>query len=359
MESRAEPRVAPDRGGLTVFRGSIFDQPPRQVNGIVRPSKLEDSKMATNEQLPTRREFVKDAAIGALLAGLTVAAVDAGGTEVHSLKTQTDWAERLGIPVALTLDLGNSITLELVLVPPGKFVMGSPDHEADRAADEKPHAAELTRPYYLGALPVLQEQYTQVMKVPNPSWFCSAGAGRDQVKGLDTRRFPVEQVTWDEAMEFCTRLSTFWSGANFRLPTEVEWEYACRGGTQTPFYFGQSLNGTEANCDGSIPYATSSKGTNLARTCEAGKYASNAFGLYDMGGNVWEWCMDWYASYSANAQSPLGPETGTRRVCRGGGWFNSAKYCRAAVRDASGPARRDNDLGFRLALPLGDGLTNG
>jgi formylglycine-generating enzyme required for sulfatase activity len=172
---------------------------------------------------------------------------------------------------------------------------------------------------------------------------------------MDTRRFPVEQVNWEEAMEFCNSLANQRRGLfdTFRLPTEAEWEYACRAGTRSPFHFGATLNGTEANVDGNNPYGTSTKGKYLQRTCEVGKYAANALGLYDMHGNVWEWCMDWYAVYpTSSVDDPAGPERGSYRKYRGGAWDSPAEHCRAAIRFCNAPTDRFNDLGFRLALVL-------
>src|SRR5262249_36572146 len=159
-------------------------------------------------------------------------------------------------------------------------------------ADEGPcRKVVLGRAFYLGKYPVTQEQYERVMS-RNPSWFASTGRGRDQVKEFaDTGNFPVENVTWEEAVEFCRRLSDLpaerRAGRVYELPSEAEWEYACRAGTTTPFHFGTELNGRRANCDGNHPYGTATRGPYLGRTCPVGCYTANAWGLYDMHGNVW------------------------------------------------------------------------
>jgi formylglycine-generating enzyme required for sulfatase activity len=174
------------------------------------------------------------------------------------------------------------------------------------------------------------------------------------VEDQDTSRYPVEGVSWEEAKEFCRKLSSLGAeqsaGRFYRLPTEAEWEYACRSGTATPFHFGTTLNGHEANFYGHYPYGTETKGPFLGRPTTVASYGANAFGLYDMHGNVCEWCSDWYGEYSAgDATDPTGAETGSYRVHRGGSWLVYAGFCRSAYRDRSEPVYRGHDLGFRVA----------
>jgi uncharacterized protein (TIGR02996 family) len=254
--------------------------------------------------------------------------------------------------------LRNSIGMELVLIPPGQFVMGSPPDEEGRRDDETQREVASTRPFYLGAFPVTQEEYQNVTGT-SPSYFSTGGDGAGSVKGLDTRRFPVEQVSWDDAVAFCKKLSAMpaetRSGRKYRLPTEAEWEYSCRGGARSsePFHFGASLSSTQANFNGNYPYGAAHKGPYLARTSEVGSYKPNAFGLYDLHGNVWEWCSDWYEpGYYATspAKDPSGPPRGSGRVLRGGNWYNPGQYCRSAIRDRYAPAYRNDHLGFRVAL---------
>jgi formylglycine-generating enzyme required for sulfatase activity len=193
----------------------------------------------------------------------------------------------------------------------------------------------------MGATEVTQAQWQKVMG-NNPSEF----------KG---DQLPVETVSWDQAVEFCKRLSEMpeekKAGRKYRLPTEAEWEYACRAGTTTPFHFGSQLNGRQANCDGTKPYGTETKGPYLEKTSPVGTYPANAWGLYDMHGNVFEWCSDWNVNYSSGSVTdPSGPATGSRRVFRGGGWGLGANDCRSAHRDVFAPWDRDQILGFRVAL---------
>jgi formylglycine-generating enzyme required for sulfatase activity/serine/threonine protein kinase len=297
---------------------------------------------------------------------------------------------------ALTLDLGGGVKLELVYVKEGEFQMGSTKEEIDTILredkdakrewydPEQPrHRVEITKPFWLGKYAVTQEQYTRLTGKPNPSWFCATGSGKSKVQGMDTSRFPVENVSWDEATAFCDELNRKHldqlpevlrqAGYTFRLPTEAQWEYACRAGTETPFHFGKELNGTQANCDGNHPYGTPVQGPFLGRTCPVGSepYQPNAFGLYDMHANVWQWCADYYdPKYYGNSplkdpfnspkgepESPKGPFNGQkaeakRHVVRGGSSFNRARYCRAAYRRWYAPGDRISLVGFRVALRL-------
>jgi formylglycine-generating enzyme required for sulfatase activity len=278
---------------------------------------------------------------------------------------QQGWGDQLGVSEEIT----NSVGMKLALIPAGEFVMGSaqspkevctaahePDDYAMYVANEHPqHRVRITKPFYLGVYEVTQEQYLRVMGM-NPSWFSSGGGGRDQVLNMDTRRFPMENVSWVEAMEFCQKLSLLaqerLAGRVYRLPTEAEWEYACRAGTTTPYHFGSQLNGREANCHGDHPYATETGGPYRKRTRTCGSYPPNAFGLYDMHGNVCEWCQDLYqADYyrSSPIDDPQGPSGGSCPVLRGGCWNDSAVLCRSACRNRTLPEFRANSQGFRVA----------
>jgi formylglycine-generating enzyme required for sulfatase activity len=266
---------------------------------------------------------------------------------------QQAWAAYSGQNVNLSIALGAGLKMQLVLIPPGEFQMGSPADEASRDTDETQHRVRITKPFYLGMYEVTQAEWEAVMG-NQPSYFSRGGDGKDIVSGLDTSRFPVESVSWEEATEFCRKLGAR-EGKPYRLPTEAEWEYACRAGTTTPFHFGSTLNGDNANVDGRYPYGTMTKGRYLERPTDVGSYRANAFGLHDMHGNVWEWCSDWYDEdyYSTSAASgpdPTGPSEGSYRVYRGGSWDDYAAGCRSAYRYGYAPTRRWDDLGFRLAL---------
>jgi formylglycine-generating enzyme required for sulfatase activity len=263
-------------------------------------------------------------------------------------------------------EIENSIRMKLVLVPAGKFQMGSPPEEQDRVGNEDPrHTVEITRAFYMGAYPVTQEEYQKVTGV-NPSCFAPGGAGKDKVAGLDTRRFPVEQVSWFDAVAFCEKLSALErekkAGRTYRLPTEAEWEYACRAGTTTRFSFGERLSAKDANFDATRPYGGvnmvvsyggGEKGPALGRTAAVGSYPKNPFGLFDMHGNVYQWCNDWHdEDYFKNSpgKDPPGPASGPsgERSFRGGAWPESAWACRAASRSRGGPNSRGAGIGFRV-----------
>lgn len=257
--------------------------------------------------------------------------------------------------VSLASQLANSIGMKLVLVPAGQFTMGSPPAEAERNEDETAHPVEITSPFYLGVHEVTQADYEQVMK-KNPSHYGPSGGGAEMVKALDTRKFPVDSVSWKEANEFCRLLSQLpaekSAGRVYRLPTEAEWEYSCRAGAgPQPFSQGASLSSTQANFEGALPYADAAKGPSLQRSTAVGSYAPNAYGLYDMSGNVWEWCADWYqADYYRKGPpaDPIGPEMGLHRVMRGGCFLSAGSGCRSAVRGQAEPNSRSLCVGFRV-----------
>jgi formylglycine-generating enzyme required for sulfatase activity len=267
-------------------------------------------------------------------------------------------------------EVTNSIGMKLVRIPRGTFWMGSTKEEREGvlaqikektmpdwlAAEGPQHEVEITKPFYLGVHEVTQAQYEKVMG-KNPSWFRARGGGKDRVKAMVTSSFPVEQVSWEDAVAFCKKLSDLpaerRAGREHRLPTEAEWEYACRGGasSSTLFHFGSSLSFRQANVVGFR------KGDDLARTCKIGNYLPNAWGLYDMHGNVWEWCADWYDEryYTGSPrQDPTGPTTGKYRVLRGGSWFSDIRECRSAFRRGGDVGSRNRYIGFRVACVAGD-----
>jgi formylglycine-generating enzyme required for sulfatase activity len=257
-------------------------------------------------------------------------------------------------------DLGNDITLEMVAIPGGTFLMGTEDEEIERLVKkfnldgfrwERPQHRVTVSSFYMGRYPITQSQWKAIAATAkididletNPSNF----------KGDE---LPVEQVNWYDAIEFCARLSKL-TGREYRLPSEAEWEYACRAGTTTPFYFGETITGELANYRASETYAGEAKGEYREETTPVGQFPPNAFGLYDMHGNVWEWCADtWHDNYDgAPTDGSVWTENGNdnRSPLRGGSWYFYPNDCRSAFRSLN--LRRDfiSLNGFRVVCGAG------
>jgi formylglycine-generating enzyme required for sulfatase activity len=236
-------------------------------------------------------------------------------------------------PKELTFDLGGGVKLEMVLVPAGEFTMGSPDSDKDAFSDEKPqHRVRITKPFYLGKYEVTQEQWKAVMG-NNPSY-------------AKAPKYAVELVSWEDRQNFLDRLNAKLGagGGKFHLPSEAQWEYACRAGSTTKFCYGDD----EARLGDYAWFADNSHG----KSHPVGEKKPNAWGLYDMHGNVWDWCHDWYdGGYYAKSpvDDPRGPATGTGHVGRGGGRTAIAKLCRSAVRYEFKAGYKDFNLGLRIA----------
>jgi len=244
-----------------------------------------------------------------------------GWTIVDSTAGYRGYAKKL-------LDPNTGITF--ILVAPGEFQMGSPAAEAEREADENQHLVKIKRGFYLGETEVTQAQWKKMVPSnPSPSSFIGS-------------RLPVESVSWNDCQEFLQA-----AGNGYRLPTEQEWEYACRAATLTPFSHGATIAATMENFNGREIYAGGVVGTQANKTTLVGSLIANPWGFQDMHGNVWEWCSDWYGTYPESA-----PESGSERVLRGGAWNSHPKYCRAANRYMAEPDTRNYIIGFRVAHDL-------
>ncbi|OAD20211.1 serine/threonine protein kinase [Candidatus Thiomargarita nelsonii] len=227
-----------------------------------------------------------------------------------------------------TEDLGKGVTLEMVYIPEGSFLMGSPKTEKGRYSNQGPQHQVTLEPFYMGKYPVTQAQYEAVMG-NNPSYFKSWFKGKNR---------PVEGVSWHDAVEFCKRLSEM-TGRTYRLPSEAQWEYAARAGTTTPFYCGETITSELAN--------------NLWKTTDVGSFPPNAFGLYDMHGNLWEWCADpWHKNYEgAPTDGSIWEGEDPHRLLRGGSWnYDLPNLCRCANRLRYASDNRYDDIGFRLVV---------
>nr|WP_287312937.1 SUMF1/EgtB/PvdO family nonheme iron enzyme [Moorena sp. SIO1G6] len=248
-----------------------------------------------------------------------------------------------------TQDLGNGVDLEMVYIPAGSFLMGCPESERESHDRERPQHQVSILPFFLGKYQVTQAQWRAVVKLPkvnrdldpDPSYF----------KGENR---PVEQVNWFDAVEFCVRLSEY-TGTKYRLPSEGEWEYACRAGTTTPFHYGETITSQLANYDGKFTYAKEAEGKFRRETTPVGRFPPNGFGLYDMHGNVWEWCGDPYHRDYKGAPTDgriwsINHNYTDYYILRGGSWLYRPMYCRSAYRDFSDPNDYiDDNVGFRVA----------
>jgi formylglycine-generating enzyme required for sulfatase activity/predicted Ser/Thr protein kinase len=240
--------------------------------------------------------------------------------------------------------LGNGVDLKMVKIPGGKFMMGSPESEKNRVTNESPQHQVTVTEFYLAQTLVTQAQYRAIVG-KNPSYF----------KGND--RLPVEQVSWTEAVEFCEKLSRKTS-RTYRLPSEAEWEYACRAGSKTPYAFGETINPLVVNYDGNAPYGGAAKGLSRQKTTPVGSFPPNLFGLYDMHGNLWEWCLDeWNDNYNGAPTDGsargniISRQKNIKRLLCGGSWYSHAQYCRTAGRYYYAASLRSNNIGFRVLCP--------
>jgi formylglycine-generating enzyme required for sulfatase activity len=280
--------------------------------------------------MATRQSVGRWAAVLAAAFLLWVPGLDSKGSEPNSKGSEP-------IPKEITIQIGEDVSMKLALIPAGKFMMGSPETEKGRRNEEVQHEVTISKPFYMGVTEVTQAQYEAVMGT-NPSKF----------KGATN---PVDTVSWNDAADFCKKLSEK-TRHPVRLPTEAEWEYACRAGTTTRFSFGDkdSVLGDYAWYDGNSGGTTRPVG---GTTHPVGQKKPNAWGLYDMHGNVWEWCADWYGDYpKAAATDPSGAASGAYRVLRGGSWSYNPISCRSALRHINNPDSGSRNDGFRVVVSV-------
>jgi formylglycine-generating enzyme required for sulfatase activity len=245
---------------------------------------------------------------------------------------------------ACDVDLGEGESLRLIQIPAGDFLMGSSANEPERFDDEGPQHRVWLGGFLLGQTPVTQAQWGVVARwpkvrldlTPDPSGFKGA-------------RWPVERVSWEQAMEFCRRLSQR-TDLPFTLPSEAQWEYACRAGTTTPFAFGDTITPDLANYNGDFTYANGPKGKDRSATTPVASFPANGWGLHDMHGNVWEWCLDnWHHSYAgAPTDGSAWLSVDSSKLLRGGSWDGIPRYCRSAYRGRTRPVSAFNYVGFRV-----------
>ncbi|MDJ0718351.1 MAG: formylglycine-generating enzyme family protein [Prochloraceae cyanobacterium] len=245
-------------------------------------------------------------------------------------------------------NLGNGIAISMVKIPGGTFHMGSKTSEFGHRSDEIPIHQVTVPAFYMSKYPITQQQWKAVARLRRVD-----GDLNRERRILSDDRFPIERVSWYDAVEFCERLSRF-TGRFYRLPSEAEWEYACRATTKTPFHFGETLTQKLANCD--AKYTKTIKKEKPYTISTVGSYFPNSFGLYDMHGLVWEWCADDYNNNYEDA-----PHDGTARVLnndskskykvlRGGCWYHEPRFCRSAMRNYNSPSLSYNGIGFRIVM---------
>lgn len=284
-------------------------------------------------------------------------------------------------PKDIALDLGNGIGMRVVFIPSGAFSMGSPNRELVRDSDETPHEVTLSKSYYIGAYPVTKAQFAQFVKESGYKttaekdgfgttwngvmWEKTSGATWKNPGFEQTDDHPVVCVSWDDAYEFCKWLGRK-SDKSVSLPTEAQWEYACRAGTKTAYSFGDEpeegkgyMNGLDLACKQKFQvWTTFPWEDGFLYTSPVGKFKPNAWGLFDMHGNVWEWCADWDGDYPAETESgqrasvkdPTGPTSGELKVFRGGSWISDPRDCRSAKRGRNLPNAKGGCIGFRVVV---------
>ncbi len=277
------------------------------------------------------------------------AQINQNGTEIKHITKSAEY---------FTQDLGNGVFLEMVHIPGGTFLMGSPESDESPISSESPQHQVTVPSFFMGKYPVTQKQWRLVAALPKVKIDLESDPSRFKGDGSTslTNNLPVERVSWNHTQEFCARLSRK-TNQTYRLPSEAEWEYACRGGTTTPFYFGETISTELANYDGNYTYGGGAKGEYREKTTEVGKFPANPCGLYDMCGNVWEWCEDeWHGNYINAPTDGSAWSNGSNNYMslRGGSWLNIPQFCRSACRDD--PYHRDLhsfNIGFRVVCVVG------
>jgi formylglycine-generating enzyme required for sulfatase activity len=335
-------KEAADKKGRVTFDGLqsyVREEVPDKVHGLF-PDQKPDQKPNVSGTFEGKPLVLLTLSTSATAPPQTVPKTD----KFAGSKAGEEWSD-------------NGLKMKFCWCPSGRFTMGSPRDEKDRQDPEDQVQVTLSQGFWLGKYEVTQKEYEDWVG-KNPSFFSSGGLGKDVVAGLDTSACPVEQVTWADAVAFCGKLTDeerrsgrLPAGWRFTLPTEAQWEYACRAGTRTVFAFGDSLSSEQANFNGDYPYGEAAKGRNLERTTSVGRYASNAWGLHDMHGNVHEWCRDWFKTMLPGGTDPEVTEEASHRLSRGGSWNSfGGLYCRSAGRERFSPDHADYRVGFRVAL---------
>jgi formylglycine-generating enzyme required for sulfatase activity/tRNA A-37 threonylcarbamoyl transferase component Bud32 len=345
------------QGGKLAINSALAKGGKLAINSLVKPGQLavnthinsnSRQEVNTNIQVNQSHQLKTNPPQSINPSGITntqntfkfeVVTIDKSGSKINKNSSKADFFEEL---------IGRGIVIEMVSIPSGTCSIGSPKNDGD--SDEKPQHQVNVAAFYIGKFPVTQAQWIAVAALPEIKTFLNPEPAR--FKGANR---PVENVSWYEAVEFCDRLSRK-TGKKYRLPSEAEWEYACRGGTITPFHFGETITSDLANYNGTSSYADAPKGLYRFQTTDVGSFKPNAFGLYDLHGNVWEWCADsWHNNYNgAPVDGSIWESGGDRslKLLRGGSWNDHPPNCRSACRLRYQPDCKASIVGFRVAVSV-------
>ena len=346
FESVKEVMAALDSGGSSVQTPRIYSPPPpkrssARTNSTSR-QRLGSTARKSRHRTSSRKTTGVNSKLQLKIVEFDVVTLGQNNRIVIGRNSGLQLDRRRGKAKYITLDLGKGISMDLIGIPGGEFVMGSPPEELERGSEESPQHSVKIRPFLLGKYPVTQAQWRSIMG-GNPSRFADSN---------DSDQKPVEKVSWFDCMQFCQQLSEI-VDRELRLPTEAEWEYACRGKTKTPFYFGETINPELANYNGEYSYGKGTVGEYRYQTTKVGSFPANIFGLYDMHGNVAEWCNDtWHDNYQGSPIDGSAWNSNKRRdarVLRGGSWLHLPGSCRSAHRLRSSPESKSDAFGFRIA----------
>lgn len=312
---------------------------PKNNQTLVVPTSYRSAKGLKQEQ---NTKVIVPSVPGIQAFEFTMVTINEQGKEIDYHQEQAYY---------LTEELGNGVILDMVYIPGGEFWMGSPESEGKRCHKERPQHLVTVQPFFISKYPITQTQWKQIASLPE---VCQKLKLRPSRQGGNTH--PVTQVSWFDALEFCDRLSQK-TGYKYRLPSEAEWEYACRATTTTPFHFGETISFNLANYDSRYPYRSEPQGIYREKTTEVGIFQmANSFGLFDMHGLVWEWCLDnWHQNYDkapTNGDAWLDSDGNNTRVMRGGSWRNEAFLCRSSSRQFHYANEKSNNIGFRIIRSL-------
>ena len=323
----------------------LSEQIPSKDIGVLREDLFIQSTPTQNTKNVGHslgQKLVEPLLPGASIFDFKVVTLDVQGHESNCYRGQAQY---------FTEDLGNGVRLEMVYIPEGTFLMGSPESEGKRYSNERPQHSVTIKPFLISKYPITQAQWREVAALSEVRQKLNLRPSRSGGKS-----HPVNQVSWHDVVEFCDRLSQK-TGHQYRLPTEAEWEYACRAGTTTPFHFGETITSNLANYDARQSYRSKPQGIYREATTPVGSFqVANPFGLFDMHGNVWEWCLDhWHENYDnapTNGDEWLNNSDNQTRVMRGGSLLNDPSMCRSSSRFHQNASETFKHVGFRIVFSL-------